>query len=566
MEQPDPSALEWGEPDSESERRTWGAGGWSFDATGHGLEFLGFRGTRIATRVFFSVRDLAWGSPRVTLRYTGDLAHARGLQFSGEVAGYPLAITGSASVHADALRLHFAVHASADVEVTRAGPCLLFERSALAPRFGASGPDGAVEVQLADAVVIDRIATRFDALRLSPDALGTRIGFAGELFEMEDQRNWADSTFKAYCPPLADPQPISFRAGQAREYSMTFAADPVATSRIRAAESAPSLPLELVTGAEEHPMPKLGLLHSGGALRADVDDALRDTRPDYLHLLADLGSATWREDLDADLGTAEHLGADAVITVDSRADDESGLLELAAIATGRAGTVLLFDRGGSTTSARLAATTAFAGTAIRVGGGSRSNFASLNAAGSVPSALEVVAVPLAVASHDDDRRALATSPDSFAAIVRDTRRIAGDRELLVGPVSFRPTFDSWGPPHIIRDPRVDWVSTSRRDGTAFAGAWTVAAVGALADCGVPRVTIGSTAFPPLAALTALAALRGTPVRQVSAGRRVRGLRSTGHLVLGIMTDDQARIDYAGRVLALASPRVFSHSLDEPTIS
>ena len=39
------------------------------------------------------------------------------------------------------------------------------------------------------------------------------IAFEGEVFEMEDQRNWTDASFKTYCRPLALPRPYTLEAG-----------------------------------------------------------------------------------------------------------------------------------------------------------------------------------------------------------------------------------------------------------------------------------------------------------------------------------------------------------------
>jgi hypothetical protein len=39
------------------------------------------------------------------------------------------------------------------------------------------------------------------------------VRFAGEVFEMEDQRNWSDASFKTYSGPLALPRPVEVRAG-----------------------------------------------------------------------------------------------------------------------------------------------------------------------------------------------------------------------------------------------------------------------------------------------------------------------------------------------------------------
>lgn len=424
-------------------------GDWSFDATPHGLEFVRFRGVRVATRIFFSVRDALWASPRVTFSYNGTATY-NGTAMTGSVEGYPLDISAQALLVDDALRLEFTVRATTAVDVTRAGPCILSERSDLAPAFRADG----AEVVLSDSIEIERIASGFTALNLTVDPLEVQIAFEGERFELEDQRNWADATFKAYCPPLKDPQPIHFAAGESRSYAITLSA----------------------TGT----LPSRGLLHPGGTVPQLA------TRPDYLHLLVDLDSPTWRDDLEAGLAP----GIDAVLTVD--VPPGADLAGLAALAEGRVDTVLLFDRRKPTTSRELAATKAFERTGIRLGGGTRANFASLNAVRFVPAELEVVAVPLAVASHDDDDRALESSLGSFDAIVRDTRRIAEGRELLVGPVSFTPTFDSWGPADRVWDPRDDWSSRSERDGTEFARRWRVRAFETLAALDVARVTLGNT--------------------------------------------------------------------------
>ena len=39
------------------------------------------------------------------------------------------------------------------------------------------------------------------------------VYFEGDQFEMEDQRNWSDGSFKSYCPPQARPKPRRLEAG-----------------------------------------------------------------------------------------------------------------------------------------------------------------------------------------------------------------------------------------------------------------------------------------------------------------------------------------------------------------
>jgi len=45
-----------------------------------------------------------------------------------------------------------------------------------------------------------------------PD-IGAELRFDGEIFELEDQRNWIDASFKTYCTPLALPFPVEIPQG-----------------------------------------------------------------------------------------------------------------------------------------------------------------------------------------------------------------------------------------------------------------------------------------------------------------------------------------------------------------
>jgi hypothetical protein len=52
--------------------------------------------------------------------------------------------------------------------------------------------------------------------------LWAEVRFAGEVFEMEDQRNWTDASFKTYCTPLALPFPVRVEAGTRIGQSITL--------------------------------------------------------------------------------------------------------------------------------------------------------------------------------------------------------------------------------------------------------------------------------------------------------------------------------------------------------
>src|SRR5207253_2179233 len=49
-----------------------------------------------------------------------------------------------------------------------------------------------------------------------------RVAFEGDVFEMEDQRNWTDASFKTYSTPLALPYPVEIAAGTRVRQAITL--------------------------------------------------------------------------------------------------------------------------------------------------------------------------------------------------------------------------------------------------------------------------------------------------------------------------------------------------------
>eukprot|EP01006_Ploeotia_vitrea_P021371 TRINITY_DN53732_c0_g1_i1.p1 TRINITY_DN53732_c0_g1~~TRINITY_DN53732_c0_g1_i1.p1 ORF type:complete len:716 (-),score=56.14 TRINITY_DN53732_c0_g1_i1:243-2390(-) len=54
-----------------------------------------------------------------------------------------------------------------------------------------------------------------------------QLSFTGEVFEMEDQRNWADASLKTYCRPLSKPRPYKIAAGETIKQEILVEITPV---------------------------------------------------------------------------------------------------------------------------------------------------------------------------------------------------------------------------------------------------------------------------------------------------------------------------------------------------
>jgi len=127
------------------------------------------------------------------------------------------------------------------------------------------------------------------AHEVSPN-IRAEVSFEGDTFEMEDQRNWTDASFKAYCTPLTLPFPVEVSRGatikQAVELRLT--GWKAATSTVEISSSSPeqiTLTLPVTPNAQ---LPDLGLgVGSHGERLTEAElSALR--RLKLSHLRADL--------------------------------------------------------------------------------------------------------------------------------------------------------------------------------------------------------------------------------------------------------------------------------------
>lgn len=64
-------------------------------------------------------------------------------------------------------------------------------------------------------IVPDQPMKQITGLEWNPAKnLNVKLSFSGDIFEMEDQRNWTDASYKTYCRPLSLPFPFEIKKGE----------------------------------------------------------------------------------------------------------------------------------------------------------------------------------------------------------------------------------------------------------------------------------------------------------------------------------------------------------------
>jgi D-apionolactonase len=137
-----------------------------------------------------------------------------------------------------------------------------------------------------------------------PDA-EVEVRLEGETFEMEDQRNWTDASFKTYCTPLAAPFPVEVKAGTRIQQQVRIRLRKPRPLEVQAARERRSPVPEgrpIAVALPKGPRRRLSPIGLGMASHAQPLSALERARLRSLglsHLRVDLapGQADWKERL-----------------------------------------------------------------------------------------------------------------------------------------------------------------------------------------------------------------------------------------------------------------------------
>lgn len=356
-------------------------------------------------------------------------------------------------------------------DANRIGFCLLHPQAVRGRALRAGGPGGEHTGAFPEQVSPHQVLLGLD--RMAYDVGGgaeLAIRMSGDLFEIEDHRNWSDPGWKTYCTPLSAPRPVRRSAGdrvrQTVELRAVGAVDAGAESdgpggdagRVRLA----------VGGATVATVPKLGLGARCAPSSAAVRTAVRALSPAYLHVELEDGTP-WQERAAAARAEASGLGVPLEVALVATAARVSGMArELAALDVAPARVSVYSPSRHVTepgTTAAVAAALGGTGEAVPVGGGSRAHLAELNRgdfgtglgtgsrgmgdshddsgrdAGRAGVWRHVTYGLTPQVHHTDDASILATAPavgDGFARALG----IARGLPVVVGPVTLRPRFNA----------------------------------------------------------------------------------------------------------------------------
>jgi hypothetical protein len=511
------------------------AAGWRLHLRGDTLSDIRW-GDRLVLRALrVVVRDRDWGTVPADLEPVEVDAGADGavvtLRARHRQDDVDFAWSGRLLLQPGLLRFSFEGAALAPFLRNRIGLVLLHPAEAAGTSLTVHHHDGAPTVTAFPRdIAPHQPALDIAGLEWKAGPVHVRARLDGDVFEMEDQRNWTDSSFKTYGTPLDLPFPVRLAPGQrvAQSVVLTCRGDGTSPAPQRAAAVAlvpAGYAVPTVTvGAATAPAPPG---RRGGPLPWMAGTGVL--------VELDLATTSWRDALARASEEAGRAALDVRLITDDTAPLAAAVDAIAGLPVARMG---VFSGTTHVSEPRLhealVGLLEARGVTAEVIAGARAHFTELNRTQDrLPAGADAVTFSITPQMHETSRAQVVQSVPVLRLVAEQAVRIADGRPVYVGPVTLRPRFNavatSRSEPGTARTVEPGYAAehvpgaTDPRQRGAAGAAWLVAAAAALAVPGVAGVCWSEAwgprgfgeadgrPFPAAEALAWLAAIAGWEV-------------------------------------------------------
>jgi D-apionolactonase len=540
--------------------RTLQAGPLTVEFEAGNLRHIRYRGHEMIRAISFVVRDKNWGT------YAPQIAH---LNFHEEPEAFRISYDATIREKEEEFRYSASILGKSDGSLSFSGKGtaishFLTNRTGfvvLHPIDGVAGApcmiehvDGTIE-ETRFPLLIDPVQPMTALRAITHEFLsGLKVccRMEGDTFEMEDQRNWTDASYKTYVRPLASPWPYVIVKGETIEQTVTLTVSG-AVSEIESIDSRLSLAVgEQIIGSA---MPALGV----GLDPKDLDateqrlGALRQSAPSHLVCYFDPRLGHSQTDLERMAAIGEALGGELWLefVIPSVANFEQDILDIGRTVNrigNPFGAVMVSPASdlectlpgsawppcppldGCYRAARAALPDA------RLGGGMFSFFTELNRKRPPVALLDFVTFTTVAIFHAGDDRSATEGLESLPYLAKSVKAFIDGKPYHVGPSAIGLRMNPYGeaPKANPRNIRQAMNGMDPRQRGLFAAAWSVGFVAHFAKGGASALTLGRTVgefgiayakteyaqpwfdenggvYPVYHAIKGLAALRGRPL-------------------------------------------------------
>jgi D-apionolactonase len=477
-------------------RRVLRAGRLTAVLDGVDLRFVHWGDVEIARRIYVAVRNLDWSTvaPELLEIAVDESEDGFSVHCRCRHAEQPVAFQWKGTIAASSdgvLTYQMEGDAESEFDYAKIGLCVHHPLATVDRPYQGETPAGAVAGRFPVAIAPQIHVGEIDLPLFPPvtslsiaqtDTVTFDLSFDGERFELEDQRNWSDASFKSYSLP-AD---LGYRfhapaGGRLRDAVHIGVRGEVGASPAYASET---VVVELGATVERR-LPSIGLGFDGSPASAEELRLLQVARPSHLRSDVNLARQAWSEQLGQADAEAARVGSPLELAIVLADDPERELaalaVELPKLASAIARVIVLRESEEATRPLWLAAARGRLGpllAGVPFFGGTSRNFNELNRNRECVSGAEGIAYSLNPQVHAFDDLSLmeniAGQPEAVA-----TLRTFSSLPVAVSPIALRQRSDG----------------ADSRQSTQFAAAWTLASIAALSRAGADSLTYFETTGP-----------------------------------------------------------------------
>jgi hypothetical protein len=500
--------------------RRLSAGKLSVELENGQLRYVRFGGVEALRGIAFLVRDEDWGTytPQIenlevretpesfSVAYRAVCSDKRQkLAFESRISG---SSDGSLSFAATATPL-------TDFVTNRTGFVVLHPAGLAGQKLKVTHVDGREEeTRFPEAISPSQPV--FDIRALAHEAaagLWVTCRMEGDAFEMEDQRNWTDASYKTYVRPLALPWRYTLAKGSRHEQTVSLSF----SGRVDHGGGGASNEVAITLGTDlATRMPELGV-----ALPADEAEetlaslvSLRAMRPSFLVCNVDVRDGVPLAKFEAYRQASEAVSARVVLEIVVPDEQDAAVslapvaksvreagLSLSSVVVSNAADLKSWQPGAPRPEKPAAeelareARAAFPG--IQLGGGMLSTFTELNRKRPKAELFDYVTHTTCSIVHAADDRSVMETLETLPAIIGSTRAMIGDKSYRIGPSAIAARSNPYGK-GLVDNPhnnRVCLTNVDPRQRGLFNAAWTLGYVAPCSYGGVQALALGATTGP-----------------------------------------------------------------------
>ncbi|MET0782032.1 MAG: hypothetical protein ABWZ16_10970 [Microbacterium sp.] len=500
-----------------TESRAWRSGPWSLQLRDDEFADISYDGRAVLRSVRAVVRDRNWDTARLVVDRMRDSGTTLTLHVRSE--GLGSSFRGVVRVEARASRLVVIadLESGAAFSTNRTGLVVLHPPQLAGQTLRVRHTDGSVEeTSFPRAISPHQPVLDIAELAWLHEGSEVAVTFEGDVFEMEDQRNWSDASYKTYSRPLGLPFPYDIAPGERVIQSV----------QIDVRETAAALQTvtpDLVRLEPGGPLFELGL---GAATAPDPAPTSIRAVPSAVLVELDLRTPNWRAALARAATSGAPLDVRVIASAGAPFDEVAG--EIRHLDVVRIG---VFQADLHVTDAAVLAALRVAldaaGLRLPILGGSRAHFTELNREWEViPRDVDGVAFSTTPLFHSLGTEQLVESVAVQRTIALQAVELADGLPVHIGPVTLRPRYNDVATTPQAQPVREDLAegygaeytgAVDPRQSAPELAAWTVASAAALAVPGVASIAyfeewgdrgIRSASGEPFPVDAALEQLRG----------------------------------------------------------